>query len=290
VVGDTKTNSVLVTGPPQCFAMVESIIEKLDTRSLQVFIQVAIVDVTLDNDTKFGVEWTWHTPAEAGTQASAGTNFGVSDAITGGLKYSVISSSLQASLQSLKTNSDVKVYSTPSVTTADNVQATISVGTEQPYVSSAEDTTAGGVLRTVAFQNVSIALTVTPHVSEAANLITLDLVQTINELLGTDTELNAPIVASREAQTQVMVSDGQTIVIGGLMQDHKQRTVNGVPILEDIPLLGELFKSRSWATQHSELMVFLTPHILHDEQGVTERTEQEKAKLSAPGDVSALTN
>jgi general secretion pathway protein D len=258
---------------------VESIIQQLDKRTVQVFIEVAIVDVTLDDTTKFGVEWKWNDG-----QSSADTGFGLADAIPTGLRYSVISNNLQAVLRALTTKSNVKVYSTPTITTADNVRALISIGRQEPFVSSVEDTAQGGAFRrTVDFKDVSISLDVTPHVSEAANLITLEVIQTINELLGREEELNAPIIASRQAQTTVMVNDGQTIVIGGIIKDNKQRVVNGVPILEDIPILGELFKSRRWQTEHSELMVFMTPHILRDEQSVTERTAVEKAKLSPPG-------
>lgn len=285
VVADDKSNTLLVTGPPQSFTMIDNIIAQLDKRSVQVFIEVAIVDVTLDDATKFGIEWTWKSdgksPDGKNPRESVGPNFGLADEKFG-LKYSIISNNLQALLHALTTRSNVKVYSTPSITTADNVAARISIGQDIPFVSSSEETNGGNFRQTVAFKNVSIALNVTPHVTEASNLLALDVQQTINELIGRELDLNAPIIANREARTSVMVNDGQTIVIGGIIKENKERTIKAVPFLSKIPLIGEAFKSRSQTDTKSELMVFLTPHILRDEQSVTEVTEKAQHKLSEP--------
>lgn len=284
VIAEPKTNTLLVTGPPQSFAMVEGIIQKLDRRTPQVFIEVAIVDVTLDNSTKFGVEWTWKngkSPDGLHPRDSFGTNFGLTDEKFG-LKYSVISDNLQVLLHALTTRSNVKVYSTPSITTADNVAARISIGQDVPFVSSSEETNGGNFRQTVDFKNVSIALNVTPHVSEASQLISLDVQQTINELIGTEPVLNAPIIANREAKTTVMVTNGQTIVIGGIIKENKEKDKKEVPFLSRIPLIGEAFKTRTNTDTKSELMVFLTPHILSDEAGINEIKDQQINKLTDP--------
>ncbi len=290
VVAEEKTNTLLVTGPPQAFTMVESMIEKLDKRTVQVFIEVAIVDVTLDDETKFGIEWNWTSTQRSGRNLnqSAGTDFGLAKE-TMGLKYSVISDNLKALLHSLKTRSNVKVYSTPTITTADNVQATISIGREVPYVSSELETTGGGFRRAVEFKNVAVALTVTPHVTEASDLITLDVRQTIDEIIGQELELGAPIVASRLVETSIMVKDGQTIVLGGIIKENRERVTRSIPLLSQIPIIGELFKSRRWRHQKSELMVFLTPHVLKDDDSVDETTQLELGKLSYPPVTENLT-
>jgi general secretion pathway protein D len=281
VVADQKTNTLLITGPPQAFPMVESIIAQLDRRTPQVFIQVAIVDVTLDDSNKFGIEWQWSSSPGSSTVHSVGPAFDLA-AEKFGLKYSVISDNLQALLHALTTRSNVKVYSTPSITTADNVAATISIGQDIPFVSSSEVTSSGNVRETVDFKNVSITLNVTPHVTAASDLITMDVQQTINELIGREIQLNAPIIANRLARTTVMVKDGQTIVIGGIIKENEEDVKKAVPILSKIPLLGELFKSSTTIKQKSELMVFLTPHILKDDDSVDTRREIELDKLTNP--------
>jgi len=280
VVAEEKTNTLLITGPPQSFSMVENIIKSLDRRTVQVFIEVAIVDVTLNKATKFGIEWNWaQTSADGKHNSVVKTDFGVKSDTTQGLKYSVVSNNLQALLHTLSTRSDVNVYSTPSITTADNVQAKISIGTDEPFVSSSTTNSVGDVQRSVDYKNVSIALTVTPHVNEPSRLIALDVEQTINELLGREPVLNAPIVASRNAKTTVMVTDGQTIVIGGIIKENKVRTVNGVPVISRIPYLGELFKTHETTAQKSELMVFITPHILQDEESIKKVTDEAHEKI-----------
>jgi len=282
VVAETKTNTLLITGPPQAFSMVESIIAQLDRRTPQVFIQVAIVDVTLDDSTKFGVEWQWSNGDS--TTHEVGPAFGLAEEKYG-LKYSVISDNLQVLLHALTTRSNVKVYSTPSITTADNVAATISIGQDIPFVSTSEETNSGNLRQTVDFKNVSITLNVTPHVTAANDdipLITLDVQQTINELMGREIELNAPIIANRQAKTTVMVKDGQTIVIGGIIKENTEELKKAVPILSKIPLIGEAFKSRTKIRSKSELMVFLTPRILKDDTDVEQLKETERNKLSDP--------
>lgn len=293
VVSDDKTNTLLITGPPQVFTMVESIIAQLDRRTPQVFIEVAIVDVTLDDATKFGVEWTTRStgksPDGKSPEQSVGTDMGLASEVLG-LKYSVISTNLQSLLYGLKTKSNVKVYSTPTITTADNVPATISIGQDVPFVSSSQATNGGNLIQTVDFKNVSIALNVTPHISEASGLISLDVSQTINELIGNEPTLNAPIIANRQAKTTVMVKNGETIVIGGIIKQNTERVTTGVPVLSNIPVLGEAFKSRSNKRTQSELMVFITPHILLDEASVQATTDEQRGKLSdAPPNVQVPT-
>lgn len=282
VVPEPKTNQLLITGPPQTFGAIEALIDQLDRRTAQVYIEVAIVDVTLDDETKFGIEWTWasnQTNPDGTPEQSASTGFNL-NRMTTGLKYSVISDNLKAMLQALETRSNVKVYSTPRVTTADNVEARISIGRREPYVSSERETYGGSLERSIAFEDVDVSLTVTPHVNEQSDVIALDVLQTIDEIIGREPELNAPIIASREARTSILVRNGQTIVIGGIIKENRERVTNAIPIISRIPLIGELFKSREWRDTKSELMVFLTPHILEDDEAVDALTRQTNDELS----------
>jgi len=277
VVPEEKTNSLLVTGPPNAFPIVEDLIARLDQRTAQVFIEVAIVDVTLDKDTKFGVEWAWRSMGRAsdGTQIKerGGTDFGLTK-LTTGLKYSVITDNLDALLHAIETRSDVKVLFTPTIMTADNVEGKISVGQDEPFVSSEIETEGGRFRTTVDFKRIAVALAVTPHVNGSSDTVALDLNLTVNEIIGREPELNAPRIAAREAQTRVTVRGGETIIIGGIIKENRERVTKGLPLLSYIPLVGELFKSREWRTQQSELMVFITPHILASDEAASRITEQ----------------
>ncbi|HUV04712.1 MAG TPA: secretin N-terminal domain-containing protein [Armatimonadota bacterium] len=283
VVPEEKTNALLVTGPPNAFPLVEKLIAELDKRTAQVFIEVAVVDVTLDKETRFGIEWTWKSAGEASDRTQieehGSTEFGLERETTG-LRYSVITDNLEALVHALETRSNVKVLFTPTLTTADNVEGSISMGRDEPYVSSETETEGGHFRRTVDFKRIAVALTATPHVNGLSDTVALDLHLTVNEIIGRETELNAPIIAAREAQTCISVKDGETIVIGGIIRDNRQRITRGVPLLSHIPLVGELFKSRQWVNQRSELMVFITPHILADDEAVSKITGETIDRLS----------
>jgi general secretion pathway protein D len=205
-----------------------------------------------------------------------GQSFGLNSLITsgGGFDYGVISGSLQAFLYGIGTKSNVKVLSTPTITAEDNTPSLVTIGETIPYASSttiSNGTTSYGVTN----ENVAIALNVTPHVNEATDVVGLDVDQTVNEVLvPAAPPLNAPTLATREARTSVMVKDGQTIVIGGMFDNETDRTESNVPFLSKIPGLGELFKSHNNTTKKTELMVFLTPHILTDDQKIQATTDK----------------
>ncbi len=277
VIADAKTNSLLITAPPQDFPMIESLITKLDHRSNQVYIQVEILDVTLGLSEQFGIEW-----KAASGSTTAGQNYGVQSAANAaiangtpaGFTYSVVSKNIQAFLQGLSSRSDVKVISSPTITTEDSVQAMLTIGETVPYLNSSTNSD-GVVTQGVSTEPVNMTLTVTPHVNISSDLIGLDVDQKIDEVLGYQASaMNAPLVANREAKTSVLVNDGQTLVIGGIIKDDNQKTKNSpswltqVPVLNlltKMPVINNIFNSENKSDTKSELMVFLTPHILRDD-------------------------
>ena len=283
VVAEPKTNTLLVTGPPQSFEMVTKLIDQLDRRSPQVFLEVAIVDVTLDDNMKFGVEFEWLSGSknpDGTSKQSVNNNLGLAD-LTTGLKYKVISDSLKALLHTLETRSNVKVYSNPAIMLVDNVKSHISIGQDVPYVTGDIQDNSGNFRRTVEFKSVAVALTVTPHINEASEWISMDVLQTINEVVGTQGDLDSPVIANREVETTLSVKNGQTIVIGGIIKENHEKLTKGVPVLSRIPIIGELFKSHTNRGARSELMVFLTPRIIEDEVDVDIVTENAKDAISS---------
>jgi type II secretion system protein D len=289
VVSEPKSNSLLVTGPQSVFTMLDDMIKDLDKRQSQVFIEAAIVDVTLTKETQFGVEWSMGSTGGKSPTPVASTNFGLngtgSSATsttttptismgTAGLTYSVLNNNLSVLLQALETRSDVKVLSTPSVTTVDNTAATISIGENVPYETGATIANGTTTLST-GYQNVAITLLVTPHVNGQSDVIGMDINQSINEIIGYNATLNnAPIIAARQAITSINAKDGQTIVIGGIIQDSKTRNTTGIPFLSSLPIIGPLFRVTDNPDQKTELMVFLTPRILKADKETSWTSEQ----------------
>lgn len=272
VVAEEKTNSILITAPPQALPEVRRIIEKLDQPLPQVYIHVVIADVTLTEETKLGIEWQWLNALDE--NSSIGTQFGFFNE-TSGFKYALINNDFRATLQALVTDMDVKVLSTPHITTLNNVEARITIGQEYPFVESFQQVQ--GQLNPIPqfdFKEIAITLTVTPHINLTSQAITLDVVQTINDIAGVVQQggFIQPIVAKREAESSVRVQHGQTIVLGGIMRDREEVEEKTVPLIGDllknIPILGELFKAKRKKKERSELMVFMTPFIVMTEEEV----------------------
>jgi len=281
VVADSNTNSLIVVGDPDAVAILKQIVEKLDRIPEQVMIETMIVEASLDATEKFGLEWSLAQSKAWGNKNASGnvaTNFDLSGSATTGLKYTLTGGDLSAFLNAFKTDTKFKVLSTPRIFTSNNTEATINISQSIPYVTSTERNTDGTYVYNYSFQDVGIVLTVTPRISPSGS-VTLDVTQTANDLQGY-TSFNAPIVNQREANTTISVKDGETIVLGGIMRTSVSSTTNKVPLLGDIPLLGSLFKAKSRSENKTELLVFLTPKIVHNSDDAKKIYEQQTRSLS----------
>jgi general secretion pathway protein D len=179
----------------------------------------------------------------------------------------------------LETRSDVEILSSPNIIASDNTPATITIGESIPYQASQQITAGGTIQQTVDFVDVSNRLEVTPHVNQRQR-ITLEVDQTVDALLAFDEKLLAPRVAKRQATTTVEVRDGQTIIIGGIISKQRSVTIQGIPILRKIPIIGPLFEDKSRETKRSELLVFLTPHIIEEDSQVDALTAERSGRSS----------
>lgn len=281
IVPNDQTNQLLISGPSQTFPVIESLLtttgEGLDRRLPQVFIEVVIADITLDDINKFGVEWN----AIAGS-SRFGTNFGLTDptADTTGFRYSIVSKNIQATVQALRQENKVKVVSTPHVMVTDNSPAVITIGERIPYAGQTS-VTSGIATTETAFEDVSITLNVTPHISPGNNIL-MDIDQVVNsliEFIQVAPGQLAPRTTNRRAGTTVIVENNQTVVLGGIISNDDKRNVFKVPILGDIPLLGQLFRNTTRSTTRTELVVFLTPHIVRETGDAEEIRSYERSRL-----------
>lgn len=281
IVPNDQTNQLLISGPAQTFPVIDTLLtttgEGLDRRLPQVFIEVVIADITLDDINKFGVEWN----AVSGS-SRLGTNFGLNDptADATGFRYSVVSQRIQATVQALKQENKVKVVSTPHVMVTDNSPAIITIGERIPYAGQTS-VTAGIATTETAFEDVSITLNVTPHISPGNNIL-MDIDQVVNsliEFIEVAPGQLAPRTTNRRAGTTVIVENNQTVVLGGIISNDDKKNVNKIPILGDIPLLGQLFRNTTRSTSRTELVVFLTPHIVRETGDAEEIRSYERNRL-----------
>ncbi len=177
---------------------------------------------------------------------------------------SVLESNVNATLRALAVAGKLHVLSRPYILASDNQLASITVGQEVPFVTDSRVTDSGQQISTIEYQDVGILLNVTPHINHDG-LVIMDVLPEISQLTGTTVPISdgveAPVIAKRSAQSRVGIRNGQTIVIGGLMEDRKTMTVHKVPFLGDLPLLGPLFSRNESTKTKTELLIFLTPHV-----------------------------
>lgn len=282
-IPDPNTNSIIVVANPEYAAIIRQILEQLDKIPEQVMIETIIVEANLDSTNKLGVEWNYADGGHLGTSGQTGnigTNFGINTATNPaqGLKYTIGGRKLTSLLNAIQTDQKFNILSTPRIFTSNNTQAQINISQSIPYVVSSRTDNNGNLLYNYDFQDVGIVLTVTPRIT-ANGYVTMDINQTANDLQGY-TSFNAPIVNQREADTVVSVKNGETIILGGIIRNSVTATTNKIPILGDIPILGQLFKSSSKESHRTELLVLLTPRIVRDDMEARDITDQTKKQLS----------
>jgi len=279
VIPNMDTNSLIVVTTPENKAIVEAMLKEMDKVPQQVMIQTIIVEATLTKANQFGLEWAFSSKSGKST-GTASTGFGLANAnppLTG-FNYTLTGGDLTAFFNMLQTDTKFQVLSTPRIFTTNNTQAQINISQSIPYIVSTIQNTNGTNSFNYAFQDVGIVLTVTPRIT-SNGYVNMDVTQTANDLQGY-TSFNAPIVNQREADTTVSVKDGETIVLGGIMQKQVTSTVNKVPLLGDIPVLGALFTSKSLNLTNTELLVFLTPTVIKDPAEGRKVLEQTRKEMS----------
>mgnify|MGYP001462829432 CR=1 FL=1 len=305
VQADSSLNALIIKADPGAMGEILNIVEKLDSPRAQVLIEAAIVEVTLNDDLSFGTEIAAgdqrgqsvpliSTSLNGSIQSLLGgvidTNNPGAVSVVQGLatmsgptlaaaKLDLDGISFGAVITALSTNSDANLLSTPSIITLDNNEAKILVGREVPFRTGSFTTTGNGSsnpFTTVNRQDVGVELLVTPHVFNS-NEVRLDVVQNISNVLPTAVggSTFADVVTSkRTIETTVLAGDGETIVLGGLIQDDVTETNRKVPLLGSIPILGNLFKSRTTARVKTNLLVFIRPTIISDSEQATILTNE----------------
>ena len=265
------TNSLIITAPAEQMRSLKSVIRQLDIRRAQVHIEAIIAEVNYDKSQDIGVEW--HTKLVKNGVAVASSPQPLGEMIKqAGKGMSVgylVGGELRALLSAMAEDVNVNVLSTPSIVTLDNEEASMIVGQNVPILSGSFSTGAGqpgNAITTYVRQDVGVMLKVKPQINEG-NAIKLKVrqeVSSVDEKAKNDVESGGATLNKREIETSVLVDDGKILVLGGLIQDDLQVTVDKVPFLGDLPLLGFLFQNNHTKIVKKNLMVFLRPVIMRD--------------------------
>jgi general secretion pathway protein D len=264
-VANEATNTLMVLTPEKNFSRVQAILDSLDTPQPQVLIRVLIAEVTIDDELDIGVEGEFTNLS--GSIQSALTDFGVA-AAGGGFKAVVVDSDdFLISIRALQQLGKLEIVSRPYILASDNQPSNMLVGEEFPFVTNTRETDAGNTINTIEYRDIGLILNVTPQINPD-NRVTLDVSQELSALTGRTVaiseQLDAQVIAKRLAETRIAIKDGQTIVIGGLMEDKNTSTDRKVPLLGDLPAVGALFRRTQDVKSKTELLIFLTPEIIRD--------------------------
>lgn len=278
---DTRTKTIIITDLPHSMEKIKQLIKAFDRPSKEVFIEAKIVQITLDDEYRLGIDWE-HLFEGLNPRFSLNSTVkppivGARGAVTepgagmASLTYKTIfaGQDLKVILDALQTIGETRILSNPHIAVMDGHEAIIKVVRNEPYVEAYfESGTTNVVSETLRFIEVGVSLTVTPKINEDGFII-VDIKPEVSTVEGTyAARYSVPIVQKSMAETSVMVKNGQTIIIAGMIENMKSTRENRVPILGRIPLLGILFRSRSDFVTTKETIVFLTPRIITGEEPV----------------------
>jgi general secretion pathway protein D len=309
ITPDKSTNSLVVTAIPEDYQALVEVIKRLDIPRRQVYVEAAVIEITMEKTKELGVEWrstsdfTTNSPVVFG-----GQNFGVINNLArdpfalSGLAIGLVSGTITfggqqflnigALIHAIQRENDINVLSTPHLLTTDNQEAEIIVASNIPFVTATSQS-AVSTLTSIERKDVGITLRFTPQVSEG-DKVTLKIFEEISAIqptvaAGLNPEQVGPTTSKRTAKTTVVVDSKQTIIIGGLFRDDTDSSEQKIPCLGDIPLLGKLFGRTIDNSRKTNLVIFMTPHIVRtaeDLQRIKEQIGDQYQKFQSQQDIT----
>ena len=308
IEADAGTNSLIITADTDEMAALESVIARLDIRRAQVLIEAIIVEMEMTEGQELGLQWLFANDSglyggnisnstaqqrrnaelagallpDNGSEVIDTRSVAGALASTPGatLGWGMVDESLTMTviLNALETQGNANILSTPSLLTLDNEEAFITVGQEVPFVTGSYTNTgsangASNPFQTIERQSVGITLKVTPQINEGDSVV-LDIVQEVSSISAQILAASDVITNERKIETKVLANDSDILVLGGLVKDDVQDSTQGIPLLSDIPLLGRLFRNDVVSVTKSNLLVFIRPTIIRDDQDLAGATAE----------------
>lgn len=310
---DKATNSLIIVASPADYQNLVQVIKQLDRKRKQVYVEAMIVEASIDRLRELGTKW--RVLAEKDNEPVAIGGFGTLDASSlqnilfglTGMTAGGMGNFLDVKINTIKPDGTIatstltvpgfaalfslnefrgaiNVLSTPQILTSDNKEAEIVVGENVPFISKRERdiTTANTVLSSIERKDVGITLRITPQITEG-DYVRLDIYQEISSVKQESETILiniGPTTTKRSTKTSVVVKDNQTVVIGGLMEEREEESINKVPLLGDIPVLGWLFKNKTVEKKKTNLLVFLTPHIVREADHLATLTDEKRLEFT----------
>lgn len=311
ISSDNATNSILAIGDKELYDNLDSLISKLDVPRRQVYVEALILETTIDKSSQFGVEWFTGVGSGSGALVGSSSNGGnlgsiissltqgassISGLGTAGLGIGVIGNiisfqgakfpSIGALVSAVRSSSGINIISNPQILTLNNSAAEVFVGENMPYQTSTKFDSNNNPVQTYDYRDVGVKLKVTPQIS-SDDMVTLAIEQEIKKVSNSAVSSTAPTTLTRTTNTTVKLKNHSIMVISGMIKDDSTTTVSGIPGLSQIPVLGWLFKRETTSTQKTNVMLFITAHIidtLEDNQKLMEGKRATMEDFNHQGD------
>ena len=266
IVADEATNSLLIRANPRDYRQLLTTINQLDSVPLQVMINAVIAQVTLTDETRFGVDWSRVTDNAADEISTSTTTSFLPSAGLDGLLFTKSfldgAARVDATLEAIAINNDVRLLARPSLTVINNQEGEIKIGANVPVQSGTERTDGGNTISSIQYRDTGIVLTITPRINNDG-VVNLTIAQELSSLdVNTGIDGN-PIFQNQNILTTVVVRNGENVVLGGLIQEGNSDGNTGVPYLNRVPVLGSLFSYQQDSVERKELFIVLRPEIIN---------------------------
>lgn len=286
IIANRRNNALLIYGTPSEYAVIEGMLRKIDIIPLQVLIEATIAEVTLNDQLTYGTQFFFgHKNDITATLSSANpptsaTVAGIAKGAVTGFANNfpgfVLNAGVRESINALAAVTQVKVLSAPQVMVMDNEPARLQVGALVPVITQSSQSTItfnAPIINSVEYRDTGVIMLVTPRVN-SGGLVTLEISQEVSDVASTtSSNIDSPTFNQRLIRTRVAVQDGQTVGMAGLIRDNDKQGNSGIPFLKDIPLLGGLVSSQNNSRERTELLVLITPRVVHDQRDALALTE-----------------
>ncbi|MBR0560587.1 type II secretion system secretin GspD [Neokomagataea anthophila] len=295
IIPDLQNNAVLVYSTPEENDSITAMLRKVDIMPLQVRVDATVAEVTLNDNLQYGTQFFFKSGGVNGVLSNATQSLGTSSLVSSALSSSfpgfVLGGSASGGapfvINALQAVTSVRVLSSPELMVVDNQPASLMVGDMVPYLTGSTTgvlTANSTVTNSINYQPTGVILQVTPHVSNGG-LVTLDVSQQVSSVASSTTStgsgsINSPTFSQRQVTSRVVIADGQTVGLAGLISDRSERSNQGIPWLKDIPILGLLGGTQDNTRTRTELLVLITPHVIHSQGEALSLTTDLRERLS----------
>ncbi len=264
--------------------MIQGALQQLDTAPLQVLLEAVIAEVSLTNGLQYGVQFFYRGNQENQFALSRSQSDAISPSFPGFSYIFTRGTNIKVVLDALASVTHIEIISSPQLLVLNNQVATLQVGDQVPIITAqAVSTITSGapIVNSIQYHDTGVILRVTPRVNDGGSVM-MDISQEVSNVASTNTSsINSPTITQRKINSTVVVQDNETVALGGIISNSSEKGRSGLPFLQDIPLLGNLFRTTDNKTAKTELIVLITPHVVDNSQKARSVTQELRQKLPA---------